>query len=157
MRWLDIFSQLIQHLGRRFVQQLEKHGVRPAEAADVDAYPAVMRVSDDRVTTLYFSRMVWSRRKFSRTMREKFLRDPIGILVISVAAQALRVPELNGRPAVGKIPLGAGLLHAHRQAAGLLEKREIFLHGLGLLFGCQADPQRIKRGGIFVGGVLAAS
>ena len=35
-------------------------------------YPAVTPVSDDRVTTLYFSRIVLSRLKFSSTVERNF-------------------------------------------------------------------------------------
>ena len=74
------------------------------------------------LTTLYFSRMVPSRRKLSWMVWVKFGRCD-GVGVEAVGGEPFDGEPVGGGPAVGEIPLGAGVAVAHGEAAGVLEER----------------------------------
>src|ERR1700733_9361515 len=150
-----ILPQWLQDGGRRLVEQFEEHGVRPPEAADVDRIAgrdAGHGRSRDHVV-LFSHRAIAA--EIFQNHGEKFPRQAIGGVAVSVSAKPLNREQVNRRPPEWIIPLGAGLFATNRQPAGSLKKRQIFLDRLGLLFGCKADPERIERGVVFVGGLLA--
>src|ERR1700728_912800 len=109
-----IFPQLFQNRGRRFVQQIEEDGIRPPEAADVDRV-AGSDAGDGRSRdhiVLFSDRVIAA--EIFQNHGEKFLRQAIGVISVSVTAESLNRKKVNGRPAVWEIPLRSGLFHAHR-------------------------------------------
>ena len=133
------------------VVHLQVDAVGPAEADDVALVAGGDRTLAEPLTTLYFSRMVPSCRKFWQDGLGELRGDAGGVAGEAILCEALDGEPVCGRPAEGQIPLGAGVVVAHGEAAGVLEEREMMLECGGLLRGGEAGPERIEGGDVVVG------
>src|SRR5438445_610245 len=79
--------------------------------------------------------------KIFRHGGKELVRDAVGFFVKAVSPQAFIREKLIGRPGVRKIPLPAGFIGAHHQAAGLLESGKMPHKNLRLFRRGEAGPE----------------
>lgn len=83
--------------------------------------------------------------------------DAKGVADVAVAEKTDGGEPVGGGPAVGLVPLLAGVEGAHGEAAGAAEERESGDYAGGFLRRGHAGPERIEGGEVVVGGALVGA
>jgi hypothetical protein len=81
----------------------------------------------------------------------EFFREAGGVGAEAVLREAIDRQPVCGGPAEGEVPLGAGVVVAHGEAAAVLEEREMTLERGCLLWGGEFCPEGIERRDVVVG------